>query len=110
MPTDTRDNPRVADDALSGHETPPADDKQAETAPARARYDAHGRLAPGSLPGWGMSWWLHEQGLLAGWQHLSMSARLEHMSDYWRAVSDGWWPSVPRDEWVGSCHPWEPEH
>jgi hypothetical protein len=73
-----------------------------------AQHDAEGRLLAGSLPGWGLSWWLDEQGLLTDWEQLSMSARLERMNDYWRAVSEGWWPSVPRAEWVGSCHPWEP--
>ena len=71
-------------------------------------HDAEGRLPAGSLPGWGLSWWLYEQGLLATWERLSMSARLEQMNDYWRAVSEGWWPSPPRNEWVGSYHPWEP--
>jgi hypothetical protein len=37
-------------------------------------HDAEGRLPAGSLPGWGLSWWLHEQGLLATWEQLSMSA------------------------------------
>lgn len=71
-------------------------------------HDAEGRLPAGSLPGWGLSWWLHEQGLLASWEQLSMSARLDRMNDCWRAVSEGWWPSLPRNAWVGSYHPWEP--
>jgi hypothetical protein len=105
----SRDNPRVADDALSEREMPPASDKRSAGAGALAKYHAHGRLAPGSLPGWGMSWWLHEQGLLAGWHELSMSTRLERMNDYWRAVREGWWPSVSREDWIGPYHPCEPE-
>jgi hypothetical protein len=60
------------------------------------------------MPGWGLSWWLQEQGLLPGWEKLPMQVRLDRLNDYWRAVSQGWWPSIPRDAWVGSCHPWEP--
>jgi hypothetical protein len=37
-----------------------------------------------------------------------MPAPLDRMNDYWRAVSEGWWPSLPRNGWVGSYHPWEP--
>src|SRR4051812_36890989 len=50
---------------------------------APVAHDAEGRLPAGSLPGWGLSWWLHEQGLLAGWQELSMAARLDRMNEYW---------------------------
>jgi hypothetical protein len=73
------------------------------------KHDAEGRLPAGSLPGWGLSWWLHEQGLLAGCDRLSMSERLDRVNDYWRAVADGWWPPVAPEDWVGPCHPWAPE-
>ena len=26
-------------------------------------HDAHHRLLPGVVPGWGMSWWWYEQGI-----------------------------------------------
>jgi hypothetical protein len=55
-----------------------------------------------------LSWWLCEQGLLEAWEQLSMSARLDRLNDDWRAVREGWWPSLPRNDWVGSYHPWEP--
>jgi hypothetical protein len=57
---------------------------------APIEHDAERRLQAGSVPGWGLSWWLHAQGLLAGWQQLSMSAPLDRMNDYWHAVSEGW--------------------
>lgn len=96
----------MADDPLTERPMPVAADGRSVR--AVIDYDVAGRLAPGSVRGWGLSWWLHEQGLLAGWEQVSMSTRLDCMNDYWRAVSEGWWPSVPRDEWVGPCHPWEP--
>jgi hypothetical protein len=36
------------------------------------------------------------------------TARLERLHDYWRAVGEGWWPSVPRGLRAGSCHSWAP--
>jgi hypothetical protein len=29
-----------------------------------------------------------------------MSACLDRTNEYGREVSEGWWPSVPREEWV----------
>jgi hypothetical protein len=71
--------------------------------------DEEGRLLPGSCPGWGISWWLWEVGLLAGWRELPTSERFEVMSRYWRTVHEGWEPPVPREQWVGPWHPWHPQ-
>jgi hypothetical protein len=77
----------VADDPVPDRPTALAADD--EPSQASIEHDAEERLAAGSVPGWGLSWWLHEQGLLAGWPQLSMSARLDRMNHYWRAVSEG---------------------
>jgi hypothetical protein len=71
-----------------------------------AARDEHGRLLPGSLPGWGMSWWWHEQGLdpvdTAG---LTPEENVRTVLRYWDAVNDGWWPAAPQNEWIGPHHP-----
>ena len=53
-----------------------------------------------------MSWWYHEQGLDA--RAMTMSERLETLDRYWESRRRGWWPSIPRDQWVGPHHPWHP--
>jgi hypothetical protein len=69
--------------------------------------DERGRLLPGSVPGWGASYWFHENGLIA--RDMTPSERLGAMCRYFRAVDAGWEPPVPREEWVGPHHPSDPE-
>jgi len=64
---------------------------------------------PGSIPGWGMSWWYAEQGLLDGVGDASPAERLRWLFDYFDAVGDGWEPSVGRERWA-PYHPWDPDH
>ena len=66
-------------------------------------WDEHGRLLPGSVPGWGMSWWFWEQRLVAA--EMEPGERLRAVVDYWAAVNTGWDPPVPREGWVGPHHP-----
>jgi hypothetical protein len=65
-------------------------------------YDAEDRLKPGCVPGWGYSWWLWQQGISRNHyrDHLTIEERVETIARYWRAVSDGWQPLVPRDQWL----------
>ena len=73
-----RDNPPVADDALSARPPAPRDLSHRVS----VALDAQGRLPPGSVPGWGLSCWLHERGLLGGWEDLPMQTRLDRLNDY----------------------------
>jgi hypothetical protein len=71
--------------------------------------DEYGRIPAGLVPGWGMSHWWAEQGWTpADTAAMTMSERLEAICDYWRAVAAGWQPALPREEWVGPHHPWDP--
>jgi hypothetical protein len=71
-------------------------------------HDEHGRIRPGLLRGWGMSWWWHEQGFdPREARSLTIDERFELMNRYWKAVGQGWEPPVPREQWVGPHHPWE---
>jgi len=84
-------------------------------APGKCR-DELGRIHPAPLPGWGISWWWVEQGLPNGFseadrfKQMGMEERLEAINSYWKAVAAGWWPDIPGEDWVGSNHPWEPDH
>jgi hypothetical protein len=70
------------------------------------RRDEYGRLPAGSVPGWGMSWWWHEQGLdPVDTSGLTPQETMNMVFQYWDAVNDGWWPAVPEDDWVGPHHP-----
>ena len=91
-------------DATDRHRAAARDDSSAHALVEQTR----GASSSGLDAGLGLSWWLHEQRLRAGWEQLSMSARLDHLNDDWRAVSESWSPSAPRNEWVGSRLPWDP--
>lgn len=65
--------------------------------------DELGRFSPGSVPGWGMSWWFAEQDLDA--TAMRADARLAAVVRYWAAAADGWRPQVSREEWVGPYDP-----
>jgi hypothetical protein len=74
----------------------------------RPARDVHGRLLPGSVPGWGMSWWWHEQGLdPADTSALSREEIMRHVFRYWDAVNAGWSPTIAQEHWVGTHHPWK---
>ena len=71
-----------------------------------AARDERGRLRPGSVPGWGMSWYWTEQNLHPQRAHeLSPERRMRLICAFWRAVAEGWQPDVPEDEWVGPHDP-----
>jgi hypothetical protein len=75
----------------------------------RSHRDEHGRLLAGSVPGWGMSWWWHEQGLdPADASELTPKQMMAQVLRYWNAVNDAWWPAVPRGERVGPHNPFDP--
>jgi hypothetical protein len=65
--------------------------------------DELGRFSPGSVAGWGMSWWFAEEGLDAS--AMTADARLAAVVGYWHAVADGWQPPVPRKKWAGPHDP-----
>ena len=66
---------------------------------------------PGSVPGWGMSWWFYEQGVSAAdFAAMDPDARIALVLRYWKAEARGWAPGIPRAEWVGPHHPAEPVH
>jgi hypothetical protein len=74
------------------------------------RKDEHGRILPGSVQGWGASWWFYEQGI--GPEELSRmpdSGPVQMLCRYFEAVRSGWEPPVPREQWVGPHHPWKSE-
>lgn len=76
-----------------------------------SRCDQHGRYLAASVPGWGYSWWLFEQGITRddfAWT-LGPSERLELFSRFAEAIDQGWWPDVDPDDWVGSHHPFDPD-
>jgi hypothetical protein len=80
--------------------------RPANGAPER---DEHGRLLPGSVRGWGASWWAAEQGLsLADVEAMSPAERVRLLDQYFEAESAGWEPSVRREDWVGGHHWSEP--
>jgi hypothetical protein len=68
--------------------------------------DQLGRLPPGGCRGWGISWWVAEQQL--DWRRMSAQERWHEQMRYWDDVRAGWEPDVPRSEWVGDWHPWDP--
>jgi hypothetical protein len=75
----------------------------------RAARDEHGRLLPGSVPGWGISWWWREQGLdPRNASELTPEETMQTVYHYWDAVNDGWRPEVPEHEWVGPHDPFAP--
>ena len=80
--------------------------------PLNQYQDAEGRYLPGSVPGWGMSWWIHEQGITKRifQEELTMAQRIQVIARFWKAVNEGWWPPVPREQWVGPYEPFEPDH
>src|SRR5919107_1742280 len=90
-PPAEHDNPPVDDHARPAR-LPALGDPRHRAAP---ELDAEGRLPAGSVPGWGLSWRLHEQGLLPGWEQLSMQARLDRLNDYWRGLNQGWGAAIP---------------
>ena len=65
--------------------------------------DELGRFSPGSVPGWGMSWWFAEQ--ILDPSAMTPDEMLAAVVRYWAAVGDGWRPPVPRELWVGPHHP-----
>lgn len=70
--------------------------------------DEHGRILPGLVPGWGMSWWWHEQGLDPhAARAMTMKERMAMVGQYWDAVAAGWRPPVRREQWVGPHHPFD---
>ena len=81
---------------------------RANPRPVERLRDKHHRLLPGVVPGWGMSWWWHEQGIThADTVAMTSEQCLNTMLRYWRAVAAGWWPDVPRSAWVGPHHPFK---
>lgn len=72
--------------------------------------DAHGRIHPGSQPGWGISWWTYGDGgyTRESWLAAPASERLDAQFRYWEAVRDGWEPPVPKAAWTPH-HPWGSE-
>ena len=72
-------------------------------------HDGNDRLLPGSVPGWGMSWWMVdvEQTTPDRFAALDSNARLMLVSKFWRAVAQGWQPAVAREDWVGPHHPFD---
>ena len=68
-------------------------------------HDELGRVLPGSARGWGVSWWLHEQGVTQeAIQAMSPEERLALQFAYFEASNDGWEPAVARDDRVGPHH------
>jgi hypothetical protein len=66
------------------------------------------RAFPAVLPGWGVSWWIAEQGVNRRAFHaITADERQALIVEYWRAFAAGWQPSVPRDRWIGSHHPFD---
>lgn len=107
----TQEARRLASDQADRAEMTSVREHLAELTPGDRRTDCdeHGRILPGVMPGWGMSWWWHEQGLdPREARSLTVNGRFELMDRYWKAAGQGWEPFVPRDEWVGPYHPWEP--
>ena len=74
--------------------------------------DELGRIPAGSVPGWGLSWWLAEQGISNETWVLGYTPeqRFSAWSRCCRDVAEGWWPAVPRDDWVGAHDPFAPDH
>ena len=71
-------------------------------------WDEHQRVRPGVVPSWGMSWWFAEQGITrTGRAAMTGDQCLSHVMRYWQAVNAGWWPDVPRSDWVGPHHPFK---
>lgn len=69
--------------------------------------DEHGRMTPGVLPGWGMSWWWHEQALTpAHIAAMTPEQRVGWLVRYWRAVARGWLPPMPPTRW-SPYHPFD---
>ncbi|WP_156028354.1 hypothetical protein [Candidatus Solirubrobacter pratensis] len=65
--------------------------------------DEHGRVAPGTQPGWGVSWWW-EAKVLPDPITMAPEQRLKNLFRCWKDVAAGWAPVVPRDDW----HPYHP--
>jgi hypothetical protein len=72
--------------------------------------DERGRLLPGSVPGWGMSWWMVDVAHTTPdrFAALDPNARIALVCEFWRAVAQGWEPAVAREDWVGPHDPFEP--
>ena len=67
--------------------------------------DELGRVLPGSARGWGVSWWLHEQGVTQdAVQAMTPGERLALLFAYFEASNAGWEPAVARDDWAGPHH------
>lgn len=66
--------------------------------------DEFGRFYPGSVEGWGASWWFHEQGLVAA--EMNASERLQALMRYFNAVDHGSWDPPPREQWLGPYPPY----
>jgi hypothetical protein len=67
--------------------------------------DEHGRMRPGTVPGWGASWWMHEQRVTReAFASATPERRLRLLFDYFAAVDEGWEPPVPRAQWAGPHH------
>jgi hypothetical protein len=71
-------------------------------------WDDQQRLRPGVVPGWGMSWWFVAQGVTrADRKAMPQDQWLALLGRGWQAVREGWWPDVPRSDWVGPHHPFK---
>jgi hypothetical protein len=55
-----------------------------------------------------MRCWFAAQGVTrANRKAMPQDQWLALLGRYWQAVREGWWPDVPRSDWVGPHHPFK---
>lgn len=65
-----------------------------------------GRVLPGTEPGWGISWWLAEQGIHSVRDVAAMTPeqRLRLLCDFYEAEAAGWAPPVADEDLLPPRH------